>query len=73
MRNKETKELVAMKYIERGYKVPSTYNPLQGGKCFDPHTFGYCNGVPAGGELFERIHAGWRGSVKMRLDISFSN
>ncbi|KAI9110416.1 hypothetical protein K1719_018576 [Acacia pycnantha] len=38
-------------------QVPSTsqYNPLQGGNGFDPHTFGYCNGVPAGGDLFERI------------------
>ncbi|KAK4491252.1 hypothetical protein RD792_001987 [Penstemon davidsonii] len=44
MRNKETKELVAMKYIERGHKVVLT-----------PTHLAIVMEYAAGGELFERI------------------
>ncbi|GMH11295.1 hypothetical protein Nepgr_013136 [Nepenthes gracilis] len=44
MRHKQTKELVAMKYIERGYKVVLT-----------PTHLGIVMEYAAGGELFDRI------------------
>ncbi|KAI9113026.1 hypothetical protein K1719_015958 [Acacia pycnantha] len=75
MRNKETKELVAIKYIERGYKIDenvareimnhkSLQHPniihFKEASGFDPTHFPTVMEYAAGGELFERIFTAGR-------------
>ncbi|KAF3660886.1 hypothetical protein FXO37_13166 [Capsicum annuum] len=59
MRHKETKVLLAMKYIERGHKVVST-----------PTHLAIVMEYAAGGELFERIYNAGRRSQVQALEIA---